>query len=695
MTKQLLAAAIAIVVSMVCTVTVSANEISDTIKVTQLEEVEVEGANHWTEPSKSVYIPTKQEKKASLDATDLLTRMAIPEIRVDRGNVTDVLGEAVSIFIDGRKAQSQELRGMRMSDVQRVEYLINPSDPRFQGARTAINFIMKQYSYGGYTKLYETLNWDMASVPPREDLFVFSKLVVKKSTWNFWGEFFTAPDSRRGSNSIETYNLPDGMITRKVEFNKFKSNEINPIGGVEYVYSKDKIDISQQFNYGYIHSSHNTISGIVEYEPDILQPSLYKLIAPGHRSGITYNANYFFNVGKGWSSTTTTSFNYLHSDQTNIAQTTGFDTIDNSNKSDYYSLAVQHSWRKRFDSHHNLFFKATGSFTWSNYNYLGFDAMTEKQYSHNAGFRVTYQFQNSKIWLNVNAYGEILWYKVNNDFHRAFNPSLNVFMRYSINRKNNIQLSAESYYTAPSVNNLTTHITQSNEFYYVVGNPDMKVRKSYRFNISYSWMPSNPFMATAYVNYTPCFDQTLLTYLPYPGKNALIQSYVNGDSYHPVELGINFNYKLLKNSLVLSGFGAINYFKVNGGKHLNGYSYLEAWYPKFQLNANYYIKNFNFGVSYTYPFKYLRDYGFKVNRISFFSLVAGWGNGKWNIQATLSNPWQGSYKLEDYFVKSPYYSFHSTPLGWNGHKGLSIQGVYTFGYGKHVNQSNERTPQNR
>lgn len=93
------------------------------------------------------------------------------------------------------------------------------------------------------------------------------------------------------------------------------------------------------------------------------------------------------------------------------------------------------------------------------------------------------------------------------------------------------------------------------------------------------------------------------------------------------------------------------------------------------------------------PYSYIRDYGFKVKRIPFYNLNAGWGNGKWNLSVFVQNIFSSRYHLEDYYVNSPWFSMHNTPLGYQGHRMVSIQGVYTFGYGKQVYQDNERVPE--
>ena len=122
---------------------------------TELKEIVVEGANQSTSAEVSTYIPMKRAKNAAQDATSLLFHMSIPQLNVNPidGSVKTSTGQEVSIYIDFVAADAQNLQGMRTQDVKKVEYYVNPTDPRFQGARYVVNFIMQKYEWGGYTKV--------------------------------------------------------------------------------------------------------------------------------------------------------------------------------------------------------------------------------------------------------------------------------------------------------------------------------------------------------------------------------------------------------------------------------------------------------------------------------------------------------------------------------------------------------------
>ncbi|MDE5924237.1 MAG: hypothetical protein K2G75_02835, partial [Muribaculaceae bacterium] len=133
----------------------AATEIPDSVAAKDLQEFVVEAQNQSVEGRTATFIPGARQKNAATDAVSLLSHMAIPQLNVDpiSQSVKAIDGSDVAIFIDYVPATQWDLNGMLTKDVKKVEYLIYPTDPRFKGAKYAINFIMQKYEWGGYTKL--------------------------------------------------------------------------------------------------------------------------------------------------------------------------------------------------------------------------------------------------------------------------------------------------------------------------------------------------------------------------------------------------------------------------------------------------------------------------------------------------------------------------------------------------------------
>ena len=75
------------------------SEATDSIKTLELNEVVVEARNQRLGAEVSTYIPTSKQKKASQTATDLLNRMAIPQIKISANDdITDLAGKSVDVL---------------------------------------------------------------------------------------------------------------------------------------------------------------------------------------------------------------------------------------------------------------------------------------------------------------------------------------------------------------------------------------------------------------------------------------------------------------------------------------------------------------------------------------------------------------------------------------------------------------------
>lgn len=169
-------------------------------KVTPLPEVKVEGERMKFEDGKIVYFPTKSDKNLSYDPVSLVKRLHMPNIVERDGTLTTLQGLPVAIYINGVKAQSIDHSTFWPKNALKVEYMDNPIDPVYEGARAVVNIVMREYELGGVTKVKL-----FQAIPNNGSYEAASKLTKGKFTYSasFIGRYFY--NDKIASSGTETY----------------------------------------------------------------------------------------------------------------------------------------------------------------------------------------------------------------------------------------------------------------------------------------------------------------------------------------------------------------------------------------------------------------------------------------------------------------------------------------------------------
>ncbi|MDE6866015.1 MAG: hypothetical protein K2J23_01300, partial [Muribaculaceae bacterium] len=265
----------------------------DTIQEHELKEIIVEAQMQRTSANGSTYIPSARQKNSASDAVSLLSQMAIPQLEVNPSSlsVKTISGQPVSVFIDYVAATSQDLEEMQPKDVKRVEFLLNPKDPRFKGATYVVLFIMHKYEWGGYTKI----NVNQSFVVKRSQAYIYSKFAYKSMIFDIYANEKYLSDRHSGVKSKEIFHFTDfygegpRTITRLSDpISSLYRNNSNDVT-FRARYNSDKVQVSNMVSFNNTLTPHNDNSSTLHYQDDIMDSSHSFNRASDHSIGVKYD----------------------------------------------------------------------------------------------------------------------------------------------------------------------------------------------------------------------------------------------------------------------------------------------------------------------------------------------------------------------------------------------------------------------
>lgn len=188
-----------------------------------LSEVTVSGSSIIYKRDRTLIIPDMQQRKHAYSGYDLLYNLMIPGIDVDtrKGTVSNERG-AVTVYINGVRADMREVQNLRPKDIEKVEYYDMPSGI-YTGDIASLNYITKTYKAGGYIALdgEQTLGYTAG------DYNVGAKLVKGKTSYTFFGGYNMSKYDGTEEGKNEIINFPDETVhrDRSTENAFYKNNQ--------------------------------------------------------------------------------------------------------------------------------------------------------------------------------------------------------------------------------------------------------------------------------------------------------------------------------------------------------------------------------------------------------------------------------------------------------------------------------------
>lgn len=664
-------------------------EKTDSIRSQELDEVVVEAAMQRTGARLSTYIPTVTQKNSAQTATELLDRMAIPQLKISIGSsaIETSSGKSVSLYIDFVPATPQELNGMRMADVKKVEYYDYPTDPRFQGNPHVVNFVMQKYEYGGYVKLNGEENFIVNS----GQLQAYSKLQYKSMTYDLVAGTYYNNSDHEGSVGHEVFRLPQPDGTMKI-FDRYstldgsKSRRENYFGTFKMDYKSDRVTASNLFSVDFDRKPHDDSHGSVSYSPAEFPASDYTTLADNSVKSATYKGYYHFILPASNSITFTPYYSYSHTRQ-NSSYTEGAESpIVNGAKDNTNQLKLDLRLTHGFGRGGTLTVFGRGIYLSNRTRYSGTATAYDKSSTWRYGAGALYSISVGRFY-GLTGFG---WdwdrLKFGSASDNTSAPWVDLSLQYGFNSKNSV--STEFHYStwSPSSSYKSTNVIQASPLMSYTGNPELVPHKSYDVGVSYVFIPSNKFNLSVHGSAWIVGDRYVYDYEATPtGIIRTIKQPMG--SYAQGQYGVYGSARLLDRKLQLSG-SVTNYIAHNGAP----YGWTRSW-VNFSLQAYYYIGNVYLGA--TYISKNCYADGCMVgtwmrNRDAYYA-QAGWSNSSWNLRVLFRNFGRWDWRSGSSVMESKYYDSYQTRYSSSDHAFVKLSATYTFGYGKKVSHLDEAT----
>lgn len=663
-------------------------EIPDSIEGKELNEVVVEASNQRTSSNISTYIPMARQKNAAADAISLLSQMAIPQIEVDPIGqaVKTASGQGVSIFIDFLPATAQDLQGMRTQDVKKVEYYLHPTDPRFQGAHYAINFIMQKYEWGGYTKV--TANkWFGVN---RTEGEVYSKMAYKSMIFDLYADEIYLTNRHGGTASTETFRFEDlygngpQTIQRTSETNSsLYRNNSNDIA-LRALYNSDKARISNRISYSLTNVPHNDAVNSLLYSSELFPNASATSLKSSHNWALSYNGNYSYRISPKLSFEAVAIYTYGKNKSYSFYSSGKDLSITNNASEDAHHLQINPRLYWRLNKRNTFIFYLASIQNWNTIDYSGDSPSRQK--CNVGGYSAGAHYNLSLEKWDIG--GEFGWVwernhisnsRMNDNFPRAI-----AYATYSPNDKHQFEVNWNYSKDVPDASQKSPNMLQQDELMWYQGTPTLSDYSYHNAGLTYTWLPNNRWQLSADGYIYMLGNRCVTIYSPTAPEGTMLRKYVNDGNYRSGMLGVSATAKFFGGKLVAK-LRPQYWLRKTTGAYASTRNELTC-----TAQLTYYFDKFYLWGWYMTPSHYQEEQSGIVERTpAKYQIQFGWSDKGWNIRAGVYNFLRTSWESSRQTLTSEYYTFDRKEFSTAQHWRITLAVSYTFGYGKKVDHHDE------
>lgn len=665
------------------------NTDTDTVREKQLNEVVVEGQMQNVKAGVATYYPGRNEKKSAQDAIDLLSQMGIPQINVNpvSNSVRTLNGQPVAIYIDMQPASKAQMDALRPEDVKNVEYLVFPTDPRYQHNPYVVNFTLRKYEIGGYAKFTGKDNIMVGSGSG----LAYSKMAYKRMTYDLVVSDKYIDRHNQGSDRKQIFRFPeaDGSLKEIVRENIMGHSRLqqNNLGiSFRAIYNTKRVSISNTISLDATNRPRLNSSGSVIFTPDVYRQTDYTSTSNSRVLYPSWTGLFYIDMGRSYKLNAVTQLQYQDTRSNSTYKGAGDNEIVNNARDKAIQGQLMLQLNKDINDNNTLDVKGYYIYNYDKVNYSGTTVSTDRFKQVAYGALAGYSYQSAKFYgrFEGGVIGE--WNKIDNQSMSDLVPLFNLEMQYAFNQKNSLNFTARYNSNFVDQSDKTPSVLQENELLYKTGNPDLKNTRWGSVDLQYSWLPNNKFQVAASWGWSRYFDRPVPLFTPTGPDGMMLRSIINSGDCQHFDLGVSLTARLLNRSLVLQVQPRMWFSKLTG-IYSDTYNYLMV-----SASATYYLKSFYASLYYSTADRGLVQYSLNdtfYHGKSSYRLKIGWRNKNWNVSVAAVNIFRKSWIDQTSYLNSEYFDQYNTVYNSSSHQYINLTASYTFGFGKKIKRGNE------
>lgn len=657
---------------------------ADTAAVRELDGITVTAVTQRSDAVKTVYTPTGRQKATASDGLSLLARMKIPQLSVNP--VTETIKtadqQAVSLFINFNQAKSEDVAGLNPSDVKTVEYLDFPVDPRFLGAHHVVNFITREYAYGGYTKINGRERFMISS----GDASVYSKFAYRRMSYDLMVSGDYDNNKHIGSVSDETYKFRDGTISRNSTTEGARHRERGLFAGLRASWNKDSnLTFRNMLSYRRNHTPVSETSGRVSFSK-LYPAEQYTAASPTTSNSIDWNSELYSSMGKGWSIYGTINAELLDN-STADSYATATSRIEN--RADEKAMFLRGDIRanKSLTDRITLFSTLSSAGGKTKIDYTGSSNVINRFKQTFTGLWLGAALNFQKVAGSVDCGYAFESNSINRQKIDDRYPFTHINVQYAPDQKNSLSLYFQYATMSPDAVMKNPNLIRQSELMYVCGNPGLKAARHITGNVSYTWLPDNRWQMTAYATLFRIIDRQIEVYSPDGPDGAMLKQYRNDGDYNHGQIGASVTGRFFDGRLAMSAVPRLLLYRTTGSNRASHYPLTGS------LSADYYLRDFVFSAFWSSRTSYVDGETSYLRRMPpEYSVSVGWASKGWNIRLSAANIFRTSWQISRDTLSTRWYDSSLSRLGAGAHRRVTLTVTYTVNYGKKVSPSDELAP---